>query len=121
MLKNYGQALFLPLRVSDNWSKTFESGTEMCIPVNYLLKQPCWIFVTGRFHNTVSIRPSVLAQSEGLGYYINKPFRYPSCACPTCRISLPGYRSIGINTVYAVSVTEHFLSRNTLRRLYLVF
>jgi hypothetical protein len=26
----------------------------------------------------------------------NKPFRYPSCACPTCRLSLLGYRSIGI-------------------------
>jgi hypothetical protein len=54
-------------------------------------------------------------------FLYNKPFGYPSCACPTCRISLPGYRSIGINTVYAASITEHFLSHNTLRHMYLVF
>jgi hypothetical protein len=32
-------------------------------------------------------------------YEMNKTFRYPSCTCPTCHISLPGYRSIGINSL----------------------
>jgi hypothetical protein len=48
-------------------------------------------------------------------------FGIPVAHAPIRRISLPGYRSGGINAVYALNVTEHFLSRNTLRRMYWVF
>jgi hypothetical protein len=45
----------------------------------------------------------------------------PIAHAPIRHISLPGSRSIRNNTLYAVSVIEHFLSRKTLRRMYVVF
>jgi hypothetical protein len=48
-------------------------------------------------------------------------FGIPVAHAPIRRISLPGYRSGGIDAVYALSVTEHFLSRNACIHWYWVF